>query len=103
MGNYKLLNLAFSQIYSIEREKIRNTTLHVLTRTTSRCCSSVLHSWENRETGETVFSYLLIKIKLKKKEKKKILFFEGPTSDLCKSSIRNWRHLWYPSLSMSNV
>ena len=27
------------------------------TRTTSRCCPSVLHLWENWETGETVFSY----------------------------------------------
>ena len=38
----------------------------------------------------------------KKNRKKNIYIFEGPTSDLGKSSIRNWRHLWYPSLSMSN-
>ena len=38
------------------------------------------------------------KIKFEKKQH----IFEGHTSDLCKSSIRNWRHLWYPSLSMSN-
>ena len=34
------------------------------------------------------------------KKKKKI---EGPTSDLCKSSIRKWRKLWYPSLVTSGV
>ena len=60
------------------------------------------------KTGKPVKQFLVIFNKKsdfwKKKnfEKKYIYIFEGPTSDLCKSSIRNWRHLWYPSLSMSN-